>query len=205
MRCWRRRACDLLPTATLCVPLQDEQGRESIDFQSIDNRLIIDTSQMTTTTRRSGSAIITVTRLALLLLLSAVISAQILTLIISQGMVEDYPEFADLQLPLVSAAIAFGVCVEAVLFISAVLVGHTQDGRIFGPQALRLVDIMIGALVLATILIAVTVFVIPGPPATGLLLMGGAFVGATVTMVVLVLRMLLVRASFMRVELDEVI
>ncbi|WP_152969931.1 MULTISPECIES: DUF2975 domain-containing protein [Arthrobacter] len=160
---------------------------------------------MTTSTPHAGSAVITLTRAALGLLFLAVIGGQIAAVFSAQAVVDSYPEFADLQGPLVTAAIAFGMCVQTVLVITGILAGHTRDGRIFGPQALRLVDVTAGVLVTATLLILGTLFFIPGPPALGLLILGCALVAATITLVLLVLRALLHRAAFMRVELDEVI
>ena len=160
---------------------------------------------MSISTEHTGSAVIRLTRAALVLLFVAVIGGQIAAFFSAREVVNSYPEFADLQGPLVTAAIAFGMCVQTVLVITGVLAGHTRDGRIFGSQALRLVDVMAGVLVLATLLILGTLFFIPGPPALGLLILGCALVAATITLVLLVLRSLLHRAAFMRVELDEVI
>lgn len=149
--------------------------------------------------------LITVTRAALALLFTAVIIGQVIAITTGQAAADTYPEFSHLQVPLTIAAIVLGLCVETVLVITGILVGHTRDGRIFGPRALRLVDLMIGTLVLATVLVIGALFLIPGPPGLGLLVLGGALVGASFTLVLLVLRALLHRAAFMRVELDEVI
>ena len=146
-----------------------------------------------------------VTRAALALLFIAVIVGQIVAVIAAQSIVEINPEFAEFQAPLVAAAIAFGICVEIVLVITGILVGYTRDGRIFGPSALKLVEFMADTLAVATVIVVVTLFFIPGPPVLGLLLLGCALVGATFTLVLLVLKSLLRRASSMRLELDEVV
>ena len=160
---------------------------------------------MDASTPHSGSAIIAVTRAALALLFMALILGQILTVVTARTAAQGYPEFAALQLPLTSVGIVFGICVECVLLITGVLVGYTRDGRIFGVHALRLVDLMTGAFAVATVLVIIAVALVPGPPVLGLLMAGGALVGATFTLVLLVLRALLRRAASMRVELDEVI
>ena len=148
---------------------------------------------------------VTVTRIALGLLLVVLFLGEVVVIISAQAAAESYPEFAHLQAPLVWAAIAFGVCVATVLTVTGVLVGYTRDGRIFEPRAFRLVDVLITAAAVATIIVAATLLVIPGPPALGLLIVGGVLSGAAVTLVLLVLRSLLRRATFMRVELDEVV
>ena len=160
---------------------------------------------METLPQNVGPQMVLVTRAALALLLLATIAGQIVVVITAQSMVLAYPEFADLQAPLVGAAILFGICVEIILVITWILVGYIRDGRIFGSSSLKLVDIMADTLAVATVIVVGTLFLIPGPPALGLLLMGGALVGLTLTMVLLVLRSLLRKTSYMRVELDGVV
>ena len=150
-------------------------------------------------------ALVILTRAALALLLLTVIGAQILVVTVAQSTVNAYPEFADIHVPLVAAAILFGVCVEVILVITGKLVGYIRDGRIFGSSSLRLVDIMAASLAAGTVTVACALFLIPGPPALGLLMVGGVLVGATLTLVLLVLRSLLRKAAFMRAELDEVV
>ena len=145
------------------------------------------------------------TRAALALLLLATIAAQIVVVITGQSMASTYPEFAHLEAPLVGAAILFGICVEVVLIITAILVGYIRDERIFGSTSRKLIDIMAATLAGATAIVAGTVFLVPGPPALGLLLIGGVLAGTTLTMVLLVLRSLLRRTVFMRAELDGVV
>jgi hypothetical protein len=152
-----------------------------------------------------GPATVLVTRVALALLFLAVITGQIAVVLTAQFLVETYPEFSDLQGPLVSAAILFGICTQVVLVITGVLVGYIQDSRIFEPTSLKLVDVMAITLATATATVAATLFWVPGPPALGLLLLGGALVGATITLVLLTLRSLLRRTASMRVELDGVV
>jgi len=148
---------------------------------------------------------VVVTRAALALLLLATIAGQLAVVITAQSMASAFPEFAYLQVPLVGAAILFGICVEVILMITSILVGYIRDGRIFGASSLKLVDIMADTLAIATVTVGGTLFLIPGPPALGLLLIGGVLVGAALTMVLLVLRSLLRKASYMRAELDGVV
>lgn len=153
----------------------------------------------------SNPITIILTRVALCLLAAAVVVGELVVAMNAQSLAERYPEFAHLHAPLVLLVIAFGACVEVVLIAAGVLVGYTRDDRIFGRTALRVVDIMIYAFLIATVFVVAALFAIPGPPALALLLLGGALVGAVFVLIVLVLRSLLRTAMFMRVELDEVV
>lgn len=158
-----------------------------------------------TTPTTSHPAMIALTRVALGVLVVLVVLGEVVVIISASSSAELYPEFAYLQVPFVIAALAFGVCVEVALVVTAVLVGYTRDRRIFEPAALRLVDSLTSAIAVATIIVVAVLVAIPGPPALALLLLGGAAVGAAFALVLLVLRSLLRSAVSMRVELDEVV
>jgi len=118
---------------------------------------------------------------------------------------QQHPEFAYLQGPLIALAVVFGICLEAVLIITALLVGSIYSGHIFGPTASKLVDALVAVLMIASGVLIAVLLVTPGPPALSLAIFGGALAGATFTLVVVVLRSLLQQAAHMRLELDEVI
>lgn len=118
---------------------------------------------------------------------------------------DDHPEFAHLLPALLAAAIAFSLCLEVVLLITALLIGAIHRGSIFDRAALRLVDALIVVLVVATVVVVAVLPVLPGPPALGLAVLGAAITGATFVLVVIVLRSLLRQAAAMRLELDEVV
>lgn len=160
---------------------------------------------MHTSWRYPHPLIIVLTRLILGILAAAVVAGEVIVVISAQALADQYPEFADLEAPLVSAAILFGICAEVVFIITGVLVGYIRNDRIFGKTARRLVDLLIAVIAFATIIIAFTLFLIPGPPALGLLILGGAVLGSALTLILLVLRHLLVGAVSMRMELDEVV
>lgn len=115
------------------------------------------------------------------------------------------PELVPVQGQLVAVALAFGVCIEVLLVVTGVLVGHIRADRIFHPSALRLVDALVITVVVATLLVIVTLFFIPGPPQLFLLVEAAVPVGVTITLVLLVMRSLLHRAVAMHGELDEVV
>jgi hypothetical protein len=143
--------------------------------------------------------------LALGTLAVGVVLAEVVALQTAESLAGQYPEFAHLHGPLVAAAIAFGLCLEVVLAITALLIGAIRHGRIFDLWALTLVDALVGALTVATVVIAVVLPMVPGPPALGLAVFGATISGVAVVLVVLVLRALLRQAVSMRLELDEVV
>jgi hypothetical protein len=120
-------------------------------------------------------------------------------------LVQVLPVLAPVQNQLVVVALGFGVCVEVLLVVTGVLVGYIRADRIFYPSALRLVDALVLAVVAATLLVIVALFFIPGPPQLFLLVEAAVPVGATITLVLLVMRSLLRRAVAMHDELDEVV
>lgn len=160
---------------------------------------------MTVLPDTSHPAMITMTRVALGVLAVLVVLGEVVIAVSAASSAQAYPEFAYLQVPFVIAALAFGVCVEVALIVTAVLVGYTRDRRIFEPVALRLVDYLTSAIAVATIIVVAVLVAIPGPPALALLLLAGVAVGAAFVLVLLVLRSLLRSAVSMRVELDEVV
>ena len=142
---------------------------------------------------------------ALGILALGVVGAEAVVVQSARDMAHLYPEFADLEAPLVTAALVFGVCIEAILVITGLLVWSIRRGRIFDRAALRLVDSLVIALVAATLVVASTLPFLPGPPALVLAVLGGIIAGTAVTLVVLNLRSLLREAASMRLELDEVV
>lgn len=116
-----------------------------------------------------------------------------------------YPEFTGLQAPSTVGVLAVGVCIEAALAITGLLVAAIRDGRIFERGSLRLVDALITVLIVATVVFATTLLFIPGPLALGLVVLGGVFMGATAVLVLVALRSLLREAMAMQHELAEVV
>ena len=115
------------------------------------------------------------------------------------------PDFNFAQGPLIALELAFGLCIEVLLLVTGVLIGYIVTDRIFRPSALRWVNVLVGAAVIATGLVFATLAFIPGPPQLYLFMFGASAVGATIVLVLLVLRSLLRRAMSISVELDEVV
>jgi hypothetical protein len=123
----------------------------------------------------------------------------------ADGLIQLLPDFASVKGPLVALAFGFGICVEVLLTTTAVLVGYIRSDRIFRPSALRWVDVLVLVAGTATVLVLATLFFIPGPPQLFLLVAASVPVGATVVLVLLVMRTMLRRAVAMHVELEEVV
>lgn len=114
------------------------------------------------------------------------------------------------------AILVFGI---VTMQVSAVciwqLLTMVKRGSVFSPAAFRYVDVMIGAITVAAILVfLIAVLMAPGDVAPGIvgLICGAALVLGGVALIVLVLRMLLaqavareVEARKLRSELSEVI
>ncbi|ROS59199.1 DUF2975 family protein [Frigoribacterium sp. PhB160] len=112
----------------------------------------------------------------------------------------EHPEFRHVQGPLLAAVLAFGVCVEAVLLVTALIVGAIHDGSIVRQPASRLVDVLAAALTGATLVAVATLPFLPGPPALVLAVLGVALAATTATLLVLVLRSWLRRAAAGRLD-----
>ena len=146
-----------------------------------------------------------VTLMALGLLAAVIFVGGIALFPVSDSLARENPEFADLQTPLLTLALAICVCAETVLAATALLVGYIHQDRIFDRAAARAVDLLVITVIVATVLTASLLPFIPGPPPLALLIFGGVLVGITLVLVLSVLRSLLRRAVLMRVELDEVV
>jgi hypothetical protein len=149
--------------------------------------------------------ITTLAWVALGLLALTVLAGGLLLFPIAESSARAFPEFAHLKIPLLVAAVAFVVCIEATLGTTAVLVGCIRNESIFGATALRLVDVLAGLLIVATGILTAVIPVLPGPPLLVLVSLASVLAGATVVLVLFVLRSLLHRAVSMRLELDEVV
>jgi hypothetical protein len=147
----------------------------------------------------------TATWLAVGLLAALILASEVALIPISESIVDRNPEFATLRTPLLSLALGVGLCGEIVLTATAILVGYIRRDRIFGHAAARMVDLLVLTVLVATILTASTLAFIPGPPALGIMIVGGVLVGITLFLVLIVLRSLLQRTALMRAELDQVV
>jgi FtsH-binding integral membrane protein len=160
---------------------------------------------MKLTFRRPSLAAATATWVALGLLAVLVFASCAALIPLSESTATEYPEFEDLRVPLLTLALAVGVCVEVILVSTAVLVRFIRRDRIFNQAAVRLVNVLVISVLVATILIGLTLAFIPGPPLLAIAIVAIVLAGITLFFVLLVLKSLLQRTALMRTELDEVV
>jgi hypothetical protein len=126
------------------------------------------------------------------------------------------PEYAHLRLPLLTIIVLGILTIQVTLVCVWRLVTMVRRGTVFSHAAFRYVDIIIGAVVAASLLVfALGVVLAPGDtvaPGLVLLVGGAAVLVAGIALIVLVLRMLLAQAVSrdaeargLQAELDEVI
>jgi hypothetical protein len=129
----------------------------------------------------------------------------VVVIVAAPSLTHQYPEFAHLEIPLAGAALGVLACIEVVLGLIALLIRAIHNGQIFEEFSLKLVDALIGACIVATVICAIGWVLIPGPPPLGLVVIGVVFAGISLVFVLIVLRSLLRQASSMRIDLDRVI
>lgn len=120
------------------------------------------------------------------------------------------PELAFLRYPYLAVCIAIVLCIQIALVAIWHLLDMVGKQAIFSTAAFRWVDVIIWCTVAAT-LIVTGLFVYHGfvlalgPPLLGGMLLAAIVSGAFVALLLVVMRELLVNASQMRAELEEVI
>ncbi|WP_141012995.1 DUF2975 domain-containing protein [Nocardioides sambongensis] len=122
----------------------------------------------------------------------------------------------DLRIPALSIVLAGIVCCQVVLVCTWRLLTLVRRGTVFSPASFRFVDIIIGAVAFAALLlVGLGGLLAPGEevaPGVVLLLGGAGLTVAGIALVIVVMRALLVQAVardreavHLRAELDEVI
>ncbi len=126
------------------------------------------------------------------------------------------PEVLDLRVPFLTVIVLGIVTTQVVMVCVWRLLTMVRQGTVFSPAAFRFVDIIIGAVAVASgLMLLLGVILAPGEavaPGIVLLIGGAAVVIAGVALVVLVMRALLAQAvardreaTHLQAELDEVI
>jgi hypothetical protein len=122
---------------------------------------------------------------------------------------QDFPAAASMRWPLLGFSILGLGCVEAGIVCTLRLLSITARGEVFAPRALRWVDGIIGSCLAGSLVCIGTIgyenFAPAAPFLWLLLLVLGALVGASMALLMLIMRTLLVRATSLRAELDSVI
>lgn len=153
--------------------------------------------------------IVVATYVALALLFVGVVGMQVWFAVLASTSAGLYPEVAEWQLPLLVHVIAIGVCAQAGVVATAVLVSRVRSGRMLESGAIRWVDGLIGTvtvagLVLCSLVVALRLADVM-PPGIMVIIVVSGLGGLVLDLVLLVLRSLLHRAIVLRAELDEVV
>ncbi|MCD2442720.1 DUF2975 domain-containing protein [Agromyces sp. SYSU K20354] len=127
----------------------------------------------------------------------------------AQGMSRVYPEFADLVVPGIVIAELFLLCIQVVNVCVWRLLSMVGEQNIFSTDAFRWVDVILGAIIAATLLIVVafaTLFAAGvANPSVQLLCALGVVVGSGLSFLVIVMRGLLKNAAQLQQDLSEVV
>lgn len=120
-----------------------------------------------------------------------------------------YREIAYLQTPGIVIGILFLLCVQIVLICVWRLLSLVREDSIFTESAFPDVDVSLGAVVGATLLVAITLVTLLASgvmtPSIALLCVLGIVVGAGLSLLIVVLRGLLRKASALEHDLSEVV
>lgn len=122
---------------------------------------------------------------------------------------ETYADLRYLQTPGIVVAVLFLLCVQVVLVCVWRLLSMVRTSVIFGDDAFVWVDVILGAMVLATLLIGASMATLASAnvasPSVMLLCALGVVVGAGLALLILVLRGLLRNARQLQQDLSEVV
>ena len=120
-----------------------------------------------------------------------------------------YGDVAYLQIPGIIVGVAFLVCVQVVLVCVWRLLSLVREDGIFSERAFADVDVSLGAVGFATllVLVALVTFLLTGmsTASINLLCLLGIVVGLGLTLLIVVLRSLLRKASQLEHDLSEVV
>lgn len=146
--------------------------------------------------------------LAILLLL--LLAAQIFAVpAVAATTAERYPDYAYLTVPGMVLLIGLILCVQFTFVCVWRLLSLVARDRIFSRAAFRYVDLILGALVAATIIVIVSLAMLfiadASPPSLTLLAVFGIVIGAGLTLLVIVMRGLLEKALQLEHDLSEVV
>lgn len=145
-----------------------------------------------------------VVMVALLLLCQVIVVPDL-----ARSMAGQYPELASLRVPGIIVAVLFLLCVQVVLVCVWRLLSMVRAASIFSERAYFWVDVILGAIVLATVLIAASWVILAqagiGHPSITLLCVLGVVVGSGLGLLIVVMRGLLRNARQLQQDLAEVV
>lgn len=143
-------------------------------------------------------------------LLALLVLCQVVVVpVIAAEMAERLPPLAYLQWPGVVAAAFFVLCLQAALVCVWRLLTLAREGIIFNIRAFAYVDVILGAIIEATLIVVATLGVLTtagaASPSIALLCVLGIVIGAVLALLVVVMRGLLRQASQLESDLAEVV
>jgi uncharacterized membrane protein YraQ (UPF0718 family) len=128
---------------------------------------------------------------------------------IASQMADRIPPLAYLQWPGVIAAAIFVLCLQAALVCVWRLLTLTREGVIFNVRAFRYVDVILVAIVVATVVVLGSLVIVTNAeastPSIALLGVLGIVVGSMLALLMVVLRGLLRKAAQLESDLAEVV
>lgn len=146
---------------------------------------------------------------ALGILFVGIVAVQYGLVVLSAYYAEQLPQYEAARGWIFALMFAGGLCVQAGVVATAVLVARVRAGTILEPRAVRWVDGLVGTVTLAgliTVALVVILRIVDAlPPGAMLLLVLGGVGLLVLDLLLLVLRSLLHRAIILRSELDEVV
>ncbi len=154
-------------------------------------------------------SIVVVLKALLAILLLGALASQVFVLPLLAGdIAARNPEAAWLQVPGLVVAILVVACIEVCFIATWGLLSMVPRDRIFQDRAFVLVDVIIGAILAATVLVIGTAILLSaiglGGPATMYLLAAGVL-GIALALLVVVMRGLLRKATQLQQDLAEVV
>jgi len=143
-------------------------------------------------------------------LLALLLACQVVVVpVIAAEMADRLPPLAFLQWPGIIAAGIFVLCLQAALICVWRLLTLAREGIIFNPKAFGYVDVILAAIIVATVIVIVTLALLTAvgaaSPSIALLSVLGIVIGAVLALLVVVLRGLLRQASQLESDLAEVV
>lgn len=120
-----------------------------------------------------------------------------------------YPEFAELRIPGIVIGGVFALCAQVLLVCVWRLLSLVRVGAIFSDRSFVWVDVSLAAVAVATLLVVGSLVILQlagaSPPSISLLCLIGIVVGAGLSLLIVVLRGLLRKASQLEHDLSEVV
>ena len=143
-------------------------------------------------------------------LLALLLACQVVVVpVIAAEMADRLPPLAFLQWPGIIAAAIFVLCLQAALICVWRLLTLAREGIIFNAKAFAYVDVILVAIIVATVIVIVTLALLTAvgaaSPSIALLSVLGIVIGAVLALLVVVLRGLLRQASQLESDLAEVV